>query len=147
MFVICLTFHWTTASLARAEWSEKHLSLGCFPPTCVGFQTKRRSPSHQSKVLQTRVEARSSGFNPIEISLAQAEFRLRGQESCKSFLFHKQTIATRAPIYRSVRALRARNPEKVSKRVFWGSAENPLNTPPKDTKYPKLDSFRHFWGF
>ena len=33
-------------------------------------------------------------------------------------------IATRGTIYRSLWALWARNPQKISKRVLWGSAKN-----------------------
>ena len=41
-------------------------------------------------------------------------------------------IATRAAIYRSLRALRARNRKKVSKRVFfWGSGEKSQKIPEK----------------
>ena len=68
-----------------------------------------------------------------------------GKRRCK--------VATRAAIYRSLSALRARNRKKVSKQVFWGVCrEVPKNTR-KSLKIPKkvrklvfLDFFGCFLG-
>ena len=64
-------------------------------------------------------------------------------------------LATRAAIYRSLRALRARNRKKVSKRVFWGvwrkvskNTRKSLKIHQKNTqKGPKIDLFRLFRVF
>ena len=50
----------------------------------------------------------------------------------------KKTLATRATIYRSLRALQARNPKNVSKRVFFGGLQK---SPPKRL------FLRLFWDF
>ena len=53
-----------------------------------------------------------------------------------------------ATIYRSLRALRARNPKKVSKRVFLGVCKKvPENTRKSRKIYPKLDFLGYFSTF
>ena len=54
------------------------------------------------------------------------------------------TFATRAAIYRSLRALRARNCKKISKKVFSGVCRKvPKNT----RKSLKIPIFGPFWAF
>ena len=66
-------------------------------------------------------------------------------------------VATRAAIYRSLRALRARNRKKVSKRVFSGVCRKVSKNTQRSLKIPKkypkrsdfsvfLDFFGYFWG-
>ena len=66
----------------------------------------------------------------------------------------KGFLATRAAIYRSLRALRARNRKKVSKRVFLGvwrkvskNTRKSLKTPKNTQKGPKIGIFRLFQVF
>ena len=56
-------------------------------------------------------------------------------------------FAIRATIDRSLRALRAQNRKKVSKRVFWGSAKKSPKIPEKVKKYTKKSNFGHFLTF
>ena len=53
-------------------------------------------------------------------------------------VFLRDRLATRATVYRSLRALRARNPETVSERVFWGVC----NATKKETLSETLLGFR-----
>ena len=63
----------------------------------------------------------------------------------------RSRVAIRATIYRSLRALRARNPKKVSKRVFLGVCkkvpENTRKSQKIPEKYPNLDFFGCFSTF
>ena len=56
-------------------------------------------------------------------------------------------IATRAAIYRSLRALRARNRKKVSKQVFWGVCRKVPKNTRKSPKIPKKVRKSVFWDF
>ena len=49
----------------------------------------------------------------------------------------RKNLATQATIFRSLRALRARNPKKVSKRVFLGVCKKVPENTRKVEKYPK----------
>ena len=53
-------------------------------------------------------------------------------------------VATQATIYSSLRALWARNPQKVSKRVFLGSAKKSPKIPEKVEKYSKIQIWVFF---
>ena len=56
-------------------------------------------------------------------------------------------IAIRATIYRSLRALRAQNRKKVSKRVFSGVRKKVPENTRKSQKIPKIGLFGVFFDF
>ena len=62
-----------------------------------------------------------------------------------------EKVATRAAIYRSLRALRARKRKKVSKKVFWGGRQKSPKKNRKKSKNtqkdPKIGIFRLFRVF
>ena len=79
-------------------------------------------------------------------------FRIFGAQAGEGDLvFFSQFFATQETIYRSLRALRARNPKKVSKRVFLGVCkkvpENTRKIRKIPQKIPKFGFFGYFSTF
>ena len=82
-----------------------------------------------------------SGQSPIA-SVQRTQSTLAGHSAVPRGT--NSALATRAAIYRSLRALRARNRKKVSKKVFWGVGRKvPKNT----RKSLKIPIFGPFWVF
>ena len=65
----------------------------------------------------------------------------------QGFLAETTRVATRATIYRSLRALQAQNRKKVSKRVFWGVCKKSPKIPETVKNYPQKVHFRVFLTF
>ena len=76
---------------------------------------------------------------PIKFHRFSSQFALHG--------FKLNRFATRATIYRSLRALRAQNPKKVSKRVFLGVCKKVPENIRKSRKIPEKVQFRVFFDF
>ena len=56
-------------------------------------------------------------------------------------------LATRAVIYRSLRALRTQTRQRVSKRVFWGVCKKVPENTPESPKIPQKAQFSDFWRY
>ena len=63
--------------------------------------------------------------------------------SCEEETIQVACFATSAPIYRSLRALRARNRKSLTKSLFRGSAKKSSKISKRSHKKPRLD----FWVF
>ena len=84
----------------------------------------------------------------LKPSAGQKTLEKQGQEhfSKSIFAFYKN-VATRAAIYRSLRALRSQNRKKVSKRVFLGQ-KRPQKYPEKSKKiHSKVQFLCLFFDF
>ena len=61
-------------------------------------------------------------------------------------VLRERKAATRAAIYRSLRALRAQNRKKVSKRVFLGVPKKVPENTPESQKGAQKVNFQSFWA-
>ena len=66
--------------------------------------------------------------------------------TCFTVNFLTSTLVTRATIYKSLRALRARDPKKSRKASFWEAAKKVPENTRKHRKIPEKYQIWTFWG-